>query len=102
MFFAKDNAGEELVPSTDSVYMVHRETVIFNRKSSALRICLDAFRTSPIPSLHVEASEMPLRQQKLTLQGYTIKLKSSPSNRACARLQSSLLMPDQRLSQPLA
>jgi ribonuclease HI len=52
-------------------------------QNAALRVCLGAFRTSPIPSLHVEANEMPLalRRQKLTLQ-YMLKLKSNPSNPA--------------------
>jgi hypothetical protein len=52
-------------------------------QNAALRICLGAFRTSPIPSLHVEAGELPpdLRRQKLTLQFIT-KLKSNPSNPA--------------------
>jgi ribonuclease HI len=50
-------------------------------QNAALRVCLGAFRTSPIPSLHVEAGELPLnlRRQKLTLQ-YVIKLKSNPAN----------------------
>jgi kelch-like protein 2/3 len=50
-------------------------------QSAALRICLGAFRTSPIPSLHVEANELPLslRRHKLTLQ-YITKLKSNPDN----------------------
>ena len=49
----------------------------------ALRICLGAFRTTPIPSLHVEANEMPisLRRDKLSLQ-YMIKLKSNKNNPA--------------------
>ena len=47
----------------------------------ALRICLGAFRTSPITNLHVEANEMPLslRRDKLSLQ-YILKFKSNPSN----------------------
>lgn len=49
----------------------------------ALRICLGAFRTSPIPSLHVEGHEMPthLRRDKLALQ-YIIKLRSNTKNPA--------------------
>ena len=49
----------------------------------ALRICLGAFRTSPIPSLHVEAHEMPihLRRDKLALQ-YMVKLRSNKKNPA--------------------
>ena len=50
-------------------------------QNQALRICLGAFRTSPITSLHIEANEMPLslRRDKLALQ-YIIKLKSNPAN----------------------
>jgi Reverse transcriptase (RNA-dependent DNA polymerase) len=50
-------------------------------QNSALRICLGAFRTSPIASLHVEAGEMPLnlRREKLTLQ-YVLKLESNSAN----------------------
>jgi hypothetical protein len=35
-----------------------------------LFVCLEAFRTSPIASLHIETNELPLqlRQQKLALQ----------------------------------
>ena len=52
-------------------------------QNAALRVCLGAFRTSPISSLYAEANEMPLdlRRQKLTLQ-YVLKLKSNPSNPA--------------------
>jgi len=50
-------------------------------QNAALRICLGAFRTSPIPSLHVEANELPLclRREKLSLQ-YVTKLRSNPEN----------------------
>jgi hypothetical protein len=46
-------------------------------------MCLGSFTTSPIPSLYVEAKEMPpdLRRKKLSLQ-YMVKLKSNPSNPA--------------------
>ena len=39
-------------------------------QNAALRTCLGAFRTSPIPSLHVEAGELPLylRRQQFSLQ----------------------------------
>ena len=41
----------------------------------ALRLCLNAFRTTPVDSLHVEANEMPLdlRRLKLAMQ-YAITL----------------------------
>jgi hypothetical protein len=54
-------------------------------QNAALRICLGAFRTSPITSLHVEANELPLklRRQKLALQ-YVVKLKNNPRNPAYA------------------
>ena len=50
-------------------------------QNQALRICLGAFRTSPIDSLHVEANETPiyLRRKKLALQ-YALKIKSTPEN----------------------
>ena len=50
-------------------------------QNQALRLCLGAFRTSPVDSLHVEANEMPphLRRQKLALQ-YALKIKSTPNN----------------------
>ena len=52
-------------------------------QNQALRLCLGAFRTSPIPSLHVEAGELPLslRREKLGLQ-YALKLSSHHSNPA--------------------
>ena len=48
-----------------------------------LRLCLGAFRTSPVESLYVEANEPSLedRRIKLALQ-YITKLKSNPSNPA--------------------
>lgn len=52
-------------------------------QNAALRVCLGAFRTTPMTSLHVEANELPLRlrREKLALQ-YIIKLKSNASNPA--------------------
>jgi hypothetical protein len=54
-------------------------------QNTALRVCLGAFRTTPIASLHVEANELPLqlRRQKLALQ-YGVKLKNNPRNPAYA------------------
>ena len=48
-----------------------------------LRICLGAFRTSPVKSLYVEAGEpsLSLRRLKLSL-NYVTKLKSLPNNPA--------------------
>ena len=50
-------------------------------QNQGLKICLGAFRTSPVESLHVEANEpsLYLRRAKLALQ-YALKLKSNPSN----------------------
>jgi len=50
-------------------------------QNQALRLCLGAFRTSPVESLQVEANEPPLaiRRNKLALQ-YAVKLKSNPAN----------------------
>jgi ribonuclease HI len=52
-------------------------------QNAALRVCLGAFRTTPISSLHMEANELPaqLRREKLALQ-YIVKLKSNPNNPA--------------------
>ena len=46
-----------------------------------LRICLGAFRTSPVQSLYVEADEESLcrRREKLSIQ-YGIRIKSTPQN----------------------
>jgi ribonuclease HI len=50
-------------------------------QNQALRLCLGAFQTSPISSLHVEANESPvhLRRLQLSLQ-YAIKLKNNTNN----------------------
>ena len=50
-------------------------------QNAALRTCLGAFRTSPIPSLHVEAGELPLnlRRQQLSLQ-YVVSNKQLPNH----------------------
>jgi len=51
--------------------------------NAGLRLCTGAYRTSPIPSLQVEANELPmaLRRDQLSLQ-YATKLKSNQSNPA--------------------
>ena len=50
-------------------------------QNQGLRLCLGAFRTSPMESLYVEANEPPLylRYEKLSLQ-YALKLKNNPCN----------------------
>ena len=52
-------------------------------QNQGLRICLGAFRTSPMQSLYVEANEPPLylRSAKLCIQ-YALKLSSNPDNPA--------------------
>ena len=52
-------------------------------QNHALRLCLGAFRTSPCPSLSVEANEPPLnlRRQKLSVQ-YALRLSSNYQNPA--------------------
>ena len=52
-------------------------------QNQALRLCLGAFRTTPVESLQVEANEPPLstRRNKLALQ-YALKVQSNPSNPA--------------------
>ena len=60
-------------------YMRKLETI----QNQALRICLGAYKTSPVESLHVEANELPmhLRREKLAIQ-YALKIKSCPFNPA--------------------
>ena len=52
-------------------------------QNQALRVCLGAFRTSPIPSLHVESGEPPMnmRCKKLALQ-FALRVCSNPENPA--------------------
>ena len=52
-------------------------------QNQALRLCLGAFRTSPVSSLHVEANELPLdiRCRKLAAQ-YCLKVSSNMTNPA--------------------
>ena len=52
-------------------------------QNQSLRLCLGAFRTTPVESLQVEANEPPLstRRNKLALQ-YALKVQSNPSNPA--------------------
>ena len=48
-----------------------------------LRICLGAFRTSPVQSLYVEAGEPSLANRRIRLSmNYVLKLKSNPDNPA--------------------
>ena len=55
----------------------------------ALRICLGAFRTSPVESLYVEANEPPLelRRKKLEM-NYFLKIKTLPENPAYEEISS--------------
>ena len=52
-------------------------------QNQALRLCLGAFRTSPVESLQVEANEPPLtiRRDKLAIQ-YVTRLLANPRNPA--------------------
>ena len=76
---SKLDYGSLVYGSARHSYLLKLETV----QNQALRLCLGAFRTSPISSLHVEANELPLhlRREKLALQ-YAIKLRANPSNPA--------------------
>jgi ribonuclease HI len=48
-----------------------------------LRICLGAFRTSPVPSLYAEAGEPSLKLRRIRLMlSYVLKLKAHPDNPA--------------------
>ena len=52
-------------------------------QNEALRLCLGAYKTSPVGSLEVEAGVPPLhlRREQLALQ-YVLKLKANPANPA--------------------
>jgi hypothetical protein len=65
------------------MHLSHTASQAAKSLDSELRTCLGAFRTSPIPSLHVEAGELPLsfRRPQLSLQ-YIVKLRWNPSNPA--------------------
>ena len=67
-----------------AVYSSARKSYLEKLKpiqNQGLRLCLGAFRTSPMESLYVEANEPPLylRYEKLSLY-YAIKLKNNPRN----------------------
>jgi len=52
-------------------------------QNQALRLCLDAFRTFPISSLHVEANEIPLEIMRRRLASqYCLKVSSDVTNPA--------------------
>ena len=74
---SKLDYGSIVYGSARKSYFKKLETV----QNLALKICLGAFRTSPIPSLHVEANELPmqLRREKLALQ-YALKVKAHVNN----------------------
>ena len=74
---SKLDYGSFIYGSARKSYLRRLDTV----QNQALRICLGAYKTSPIDSLHVEANETPmhLRRQKLALQ-YALKIKSQPNN----------------------
>ena len=63
-------------------------------QNQALRLCLGAFRTSQVSSLHVEANEMPLdiRRRRLASQ-YCLKVSSDVTNpaRSCIKRFSKLI-----------
>ena len=74
---SKLDYGSIIYGSARKSYLKRLDTV----QNQGLRICLGAFKTSPIDSLHVEANETPmhLRRTKLALQ-YALKIKSTPKN----------------------
>jgi len=70
--------------------------------NQAFRLCMDAFRTSPATSLHVEANEMPmeLRRRQLASQ-YLLKISSNLSSpaRNCAFVERFTKLFDKRPNQ---
>ena len=80
---SKLDYGCILYSSARKTYLEKLKTV----QNQALRLCLGAFQTSPIQSLHTEANELPLhlRWEKLLLQ-YMLKLKSNPENPAYKKI----------------
>ena len=56
-------------------------------QNQGLRICLGAFKSSPVDSLHVEARELPLRlrHEKLLLQ-YALRISGNTANPAAGHL----------------
>ena len=76
-------------------------------QNATLRSCLGAFRTSPIPSLHVEAGELPLAYAANNL-AYSISSNFAQTLQTLLFTASSTLVSvvcskrDQALSQPLA
>ena len=49
----------------------------------ALRLCLGAFKSSPVESLYVEANELPLHERRLEqLMRYGLRIKGNPQNPA--------------------
>lgn len=76
---SKIDYGSVVYGAARPSYMQKLEAV----HNASLRLCSGAFRTSPIPSLQVEANELPmaLRREQLSLQ-YATKLKSNLSNPA--------------------
>ena len=76
---SKIDYGSIIYGAARSSYLKKLETV----HNAGIRLCLGAYRTSPIPSLQVEANEPPmdLRRDQLSLQ-YAVKLKSNASNPA--------------------
>jgi hypothetical protein len=52
-------------------------------QNQCIRLCLEAFRTTPCKSLQIEANEPPLPNSTLRLSlQYALKLKSLPNNPA--------------------
>jgi hypothetical protein len=76
---SKLDYGSVIYGSARRSYLKQLDTI----HHQGLRLALGAFRTSPVPSLYVEADEPSLseRQIKLSLQ-YITKLKANPSNPA--------------------
>ena len=51
--------------------------------NQGLRLCLGAFKSSPVESLYVEANELPLRERRQELlMKYGLRIKANPTNPA--------------------
>jgi len=84
--YCQTNKSNFVTYSSQIVYGSARKSylcILDPVQNQALRLCLGAFRTSPVSSLHVEANEIPLdiRRRRLASQ-YCFKVSSDVTNPA--------------------